>query len=76
MATERSPKDLWGGMATGWQITSYMLGGILSWGGIGLLLDWAAGTGRVFTAIGMVAGAVGATYLVWFRYGRGHEPRP
>jgi CHASE2 domain-containing sensor protein len=67
MATERSPKDLWGGMATGW---------ILSWGGIGLLLDWAAGTGRVFTAIGMVAGAVGATYLVWFRYGRGHEPRP
>jgi ATP synthase protein I len=65
--------DTWRGMSTGWQITAYMLGGILSWGAVGYLIDWLIGTGKVFTAIGMVAGAAGAVYLVYLHYGRGDE---
>jgi F0F1-type ATP synthase assembly protein I len=48
-----------------------MIGGILVWGGLGLLVDRLLGTARVFMAIGMVLGAGGAVYLVYLRYGRG-----
>ena len=68
-----SPQDMWRGMSTGWQITAYMLGGILGWGLIGFLIDWLAGTGKVFTAIGMVGGAAGAVYLVYVHYGRSDD---
>jgi ATP synthase protein I len=68
-----SPQDMWRGMSTGWQITAYMLGGILSWGLIGFVIDWLAGTGKVFTAIGMVGGAAGAVYLVYVHYGRSDD---
>ena len=68
-----SPQDMWRGMSTGWQITAYMLGGILGWGLIGFVIDWLAGTGKVFTAIGMVGGAAGAVYLVYVHYGRGDD---
>jgi len=68
-----SPQDMWRGMSTGWQITAYMLGGILGWGLIGFLIDWLAGTGKAFTAIGMVGGAAGAVYLVYVHYGRGDD---
>jgi hypothetical protein len=40
---------------------------------VGYLIDWLVGTGKVFTAIGMVAGAAGAVYLVYVHYGRGDE---
>jgi hypothetical protein len=49
-----------------------MLGGVLAWGGIGYLVDRLIGLERyVFTAIGFVVGAVGATYLVYMRFGKG-----
>ena len=63
-------QQLWGGMSTGWAISGTLLAGILAWGGIGYLIDWLAGTPKVFTAIGMVVGAVGAIYLVYVKYGR------
>jgi ATP synthase protein I len=69
------PDDSWSGMSTGWQVTAYLLGGILSWGGIGYLVDRLAGTGRLFLPIGMVLGAVGAIYLVYLRFGRGDAGR-
>lgn len=65
----------WSGMATGWAITSTLLAGMLVWGGIGFLVDRLVWSSRVFTAIGVVLGAAGATYLVYLRYGRGDRER-
>ncbi len=64
--------DGWSGMGIGWAITATLLGGIIAWGGLGYIADWLLGTPRVFTAIGMVAGAAGSIYLVYLRYGRGN----
>ena len=55
----------------GWGITATMLGGILVWGGVGFVLDRLAGTPHVFTAFGFLLGAVGATTIVYLRYGKG-----
>jgi hypothetical protein len=63
----------WAGMGTGWAITATMLGGIAAWGGLGYLAGLLFGTERVFAAIGMVIGAVGAIYVVYLRYGRERE---
>jgi|SRR5437762_9807980 len=68
--TPGDPGNLWGGMSTGIQITAYLLAGLLVWGGVGYLIDWAAGTGKVFTAIGMIVGAAAGIYVVYLRYGR------
>jgi F0F1-type ATP synthase assembly protein I len=71
MAERPDPNQhLWGGMSTGWAISGTLLSGILAWGGIGYLIDWLAGTPKVFTAVGMVVGAVSAIYLVYITYGR------
>jgi ATP synthase protein I len=61
----------WAGVGTGWAITATMVGGIASWGGLGYLLDRVFGTEFVITAIGIVLGAGGGTYIVYLRYGRG-----
>jgi uncharacterized membrane protein len=58
-------------MNTAWSVTGTLIGGILAWGGIGLLIDWLAGLRWLFLPIGMVVGAVGAIYLVYVRYGKG-----
>jgi ATP synthase protein I len=69
------PDNLWGGMSTGWQITAYLLSGMLVYGGIGYLLDWWAGTGKVFTAVGMVVGAALGIYLIYRKYGRDDDAK-
>ena len=63
----------WAGMGTGWAITATLLGGIAAWGGLGYLAGLPFGTERVFAAIGMVIGAVGAIYIVYLRFGRERE---
>jgi F0F1-type ATP synthase assembly protein I len=57
-------------MSTGIQITSYLLAGLLVYGGIGVLIDRLLGTGKVFTAVGMLVGAAFGVYLIYLRYGR------
>ena len=57
-------------MSTGFGIAATLLGGMLAWGGIGYLVDRLAHTGKVFTAIGMVVGAIGGIYLVWLKFGK------
>jgi len=57
-------------MSTGLAITATMLAGPSVWGAIGYLIDRLAGTGKVFTALGMIVGAIGAGYIVYLRYGR------
>lgn len=70
MAEDRRSDTAWAGMGTGWAVTSTMIAGILVWGGIGYLIDRLTGSPNVFFAIGMVLGAVGATYIVYLRYGK------
>ncbi|MGH2680472.1 MAG: AtpZ/AtpI family protein [Actinomycetota bacterium] len=65
--------DAWSGMGTGWSITSTLIGGIATVGGLGYLLDRIFDTGSGFTALGIVLGAASAIYIVYLRYGRGGQ---
>ena len=65
--------DAWSGMGIGWAITSTLVGGIVTVGGLGYLLDRIFDTGSGFTALGIVLGAACAIYIVYLRYGRGGE---
>ncbi len=56
-------------MGTAWAVTGTLLAGIVTWGGIGLLVDWLLGFRWLFLPIGMVLGAGGSIYLVMKRYG-------
>jgi F0F1-type ATP synthase assembly protein I len=73
MAPRQDPGNPWAGMSTGLAISVTMLAGPVVWGLIGYLIDRLAGTGKVFTAIGMVLGAAGAGYIVYLRYGREND---
>jgi F0F1-type ATP synthase assembly protein I len=65
--------EAWSGMGIGWAITSTLVAGMVTIGGLGYLLDRVLDTGTVFTAIGFVLGAASAIYIVYLRYGRGGE---
>ena len=73
MSPKTGQGDAWAGMGTGWAVTGTMVSGIAVWGGIGYLVDRLAGTPHVFAAIGAVLGSLGATYIVYLRYGREHR---
>jgi F0F1-type ATP synthase assembly protein I len=51
-----------------WSIVSYLLSGMLVWGGVGWLLDQWLGHDALFFPIGVVLGVVAALYLVHVRY--------
>jgi ATP synthase protein I len=53
-----------------WNIVSYLLSGMLVWGGVGWLLDRWTGRDVFFFPIGVVVGVVAALYLVHVRYDR------
>ena len=63
-----------GDPATGaaWSIISYILSGILFWGGLGWLLDrWLidpTGDTKLFTPIGVIVGTAAGAYLGYMRY--------
>ena len=65
--------EAWAGMGTGWAITSTLVAGMVTVGGLGYLLDKVLDTGTVFTAIGFVLGAASGIYIVYLRYGKGGE---
>ena len=50
-------------------VISYLLSGVIFYGGIGWLLDWWLGS-RGFVGLGIVVGAVAGVVLVWLRYSR------
>jgi F0F1-type ATP synthase assembly protein I len=62
--------DAWSGMGIGWAITSTLVGGIVTLGGLGYLLDRLLNTGTGFTALGIVLGAASAIYIVYLRFGK------
>ena len=65
--------DAWSGMGIGCAITSTLIGGMATVGGLGYLLDRFLDTGSGFNALGIVLGAASAIYIVYLRYGRGDE---
>ncbi|GIF36391.1 MULTISPECIES: AtpZ/AtpI family protein [Actinoplanes] len=48
---------------------SYLIAGILSWGGIGWLVDHFVGTKGIFAGIGAILGVAGGVYLIVRRLG-------
>ena len=50
-------------------VISYLLAGVILYGGLGWLLDWWLGT-RGFVAAGIVLGAAAGVWAVWLRYSR------
>jgi F0F1-type ATP synthase assembly protein I len=54
--------------AQAWSLVSYLLAGLITFGGLGLLLDRWLGTSWL-VLVGLLAGAGLAFYLIWFRYG-------
>lgn len=52
-----------------WAVVSYLLGGVILYGGLGWLLDLWLGT-RGFVAGGIVLGAAAGVVLVWLRYSK------
>lgn len=68
-------QNVWAGASDGLAITATLLSALLVWGGIGFLIDWLAGTPKVFTAAGMILGAVLGIYLIYVKYGKEHDKR-
>jgi ATP synthase protein I len=56
-------------MGMGMTALSYLLGGMLVWGGIGWLVDHWVGTRGIFAGIGAVIGVGGGIYLIARRVG-------
>ncbi len=52
-----------------WAVISYLLGGVILYGGLGWLLDQWLGT-RGFVGAGIVLGAAAGITLVWLRYSK------
>lgn len=53
-----------------WSIVSYLLSGLLFWGGVGWLVDLWLGKDAVFLPIGLLLGIVAAMYLVVVKINR------
>ena len=60
----RNDDDAARGTNKGYQALSYLIGGILVWGGVGWLIDRYVHTGGIATAVGVVIGAAGGIYLL------------
>ncbi|MCC5574101.1 hypothetical protein IMZ11_00410 [Microtetraspora sp. AC03309] len=67
---ERSPEQDGRDFANAaWSIPSYLISGMIIWGGSGWLLSRWTGV-HAFIPIGILTGVVLAIYLVYVKYGR------
>ncbi|MFM8943784.1 MAG: hypothetical protein ACKOI0_00740 [Actinomycetota bacterium] len=62
--------DQWKGMGTAWGVTGTLVSGMLTWGGVGFLLDRWLGFRWFFLPVGLLVGAGASIYVVYVRYGR------
>ena len=53
----------------GWTALSYLIGGMLVWGGVGWLVDQWLGTRGIALGIGVVVGGAAGVYLIARRLG-------
>ena len=59
-----------GGVGTGYSVVSYLLGGIIAYGGIGWLIGRWTGLSHILLPAGMLFGLAVSTGWVIYRYGR------
>jgi ATP synthase protein I len=69
MSQQEDPKPPPDTSADGWRVLSYLIGGIVVYGGIGFGLDRWLGT-QFLLPVGIVLGAGLTILLLHFRYGR------
>jgi ATP synthase protein I len=68
--TERTPQEDGRNFAdAAWSVPSYLISGMLIWGGLGWLASRWTGV-AVFLPIGVIIGALLAIYLVYLKHGR------
>jgi hypothetical protein len=59
-----------GGLSTGYTVVSYLLGGLIAYGGIGWLIGRWTGLTHILLPAGMLFGLAVSTGWVIYRYGR------
>jgi hypothetical protein len=59
-----------GGVGTGYTVVSYLLGGMIAYGGIGWLIGRWTGLSHILLPAGMLFGLAVSTGWVIYRYGR------
>ena len=69
MSEHRDPKPSPPNSGDGWRVLSYLIGGVLLYGGIGFGLDRLFGS-EVLLPVGIVLGAGPTILLLHFRYAR------
>ena len=69
MSDQQKPKPSPDTSGDGYRVLSYLIGGVVMYGGLGWLLDRWLGTSFLLP-IGIVLGAGLAILLIYFRYGR------
>lgn len=65
-----SDDDGWKGMGTAWGITGTLVAGMLTWGGVGYLIDRWLDLRWLFMPIGLLVGMGASVYVVYLRHGR------
>ncbi|MFM8998627.1 MAG: AtpZ/AtpI family protein [Actinomycetota bacterium] len=60
----------WSGMGTAWGITGTLVSGMLTWGGVGFLIDRWLDLRWLFLPVGLLVGMGASIYLVYRRHGR------
>jgi ATP synthase protein I len=65
----RAPRDN-GASNAAYSALSYLLAGLVFWGGVGFALDHWLGT-NFLVLIGLLVGGAAAMYLIYVRYGKG-----
>lgn len=63
----------WSGMGEAWSYVSYVISGVIVWGGIGMGLDHLVATKPVFTIIGALLGNFTGIYAVYLKAFRQEE---
>ncbi|MEV8377963.1 hypothetical protein AB0P21_34815 [Kribbella sp. NPDC056861] len=69
MSQHQDPKPTPNNSGDGWRVLSYLIGGVLIYGGIGFGLDRWLGT-QFLLPVGIVIGAGLTILMLHYRYGR------
>jgi F0F1-type ATP synthase assembly protein I len=67
LAPSGGSHELFRDLSEGWSSASYILSGLLLWGGIGMLADRVLGTDPWLMVVGALLGHCAGIYLVWIR---------
>lgn len=58
---------MWRGFGDAWTAVSYLICGILFWGGVGFGLDRLLNTGPALFCVGVLVGNAGGVYLIYVK---------